>query len=246
MLEEAHYALHALETYHWWYVGARAAYRTLLWLGLGTADGSRRMLEVGSGSGGNLPLLSSYGPTVGVEYSHLALQLTRERPALGLVQARAEALPFADNSFDGVHLLGVIEHLDDDAAALREAGRVCRPGGAITLLTSALPILWSHHDEANRHKRRYLRRELASVIRSSGLVPLRLSYQNFFTLLPTLIVRLLQRLTPQTPHYNMGQPGPFLNGLLGGLLGLEAWLIRYISLPIGVDLVAVCRPEKAS
>ncbi len=244
MLEEAYYELHALEAKHWWYVGARAVYGTLLWLGFGAPDGTRRMLEVGSGSGGNLAMLGDYGPVAGVELSWLALKLTPTRPELGLVQARAEALPFVEGSFDGVHLLGVIEHLDTEALALREAARVCRPQGAVSLLTSAMPILWSHHDAANLHKRRYLRRGLEKVLREAGLAPLRISYQNFFTFIPTLLVRLWQRGALRTPRYDMGQPPPLINALLGWLLRLEAWLIRFVELPIGVDLVAVCRPER--
>ena len=242
MREEAYHALHALEEQHWWYVGARAIYRTLLEIGWGPPLGARRMLEVGSGSGGNLALLSEYGPTVGLEPSPLALRLARQRPLGALVQGRAEALPFARRAFDGVHLLGVIEHLDQDEAALREAARVCRPEGAVTLLTSAVPLLWSHHDEANRHRRRYSRRQLQARLERAGLLPLRLSYQNFFTFLPTLLVRLWQRRRAQPPRYDMGRPPAPVNMLLIWLLRLEAWLIRFLPLPIGVDLVAVCRP----
>jgi SAM-dependent methyltransferase len=246
MLEEAYHELHALEGSHWWYVGARAVYRTLLLIGFGKPKGGDRMLEVGSGSGGNLSLLSEYGPTAGVELSWIGLSLTPVRPALGLVQAKAEALPFMKDTFDGVHLLGVIEHLDDDIQALREAARVCRPNGAITMLTSALPILWSHHDEANMHKRRYIRRELNKKIFEAGCIPVRISYQNFFSFLPTLFVRLRQKIAHQSPLYDMGKPPPLLNSMLASGLRFEAWLIRYLDLPIGVDLVAVCRPKKST
>lgn len=241
MRKEAYHALHSLENEHWWYVGARAAYATLLQMGLGRPRGSLRVLEVGSGSGANFPLLEQFGPTAGAEPFATPLQLTPNRPALGLTQARAEVLPFANNSFDCVALLGVIEHVQDDAAALREAARVCRPGGAVVLLTSALQVLWSHHDEANRHVRRYTRRQLRGVLVAAGLAPVRLSYQNFFTFLPTLLVRLWQRRAPRPPRYDMGHPPAFANALLTAALRLEAFLIRFVPLPIGVDLVGLCR-----
>jgi SAM-dependent methyltransferase len=245
MFETAYHELHTLEGSHWWFRGARAVYRTLLLIGFGKPNGETRMLEVGSGSGGNLLLLSDYGPTVGVEVSWTGLSLTPVRPILGLVQARAEALPFRHNAFNGIHLLGVIEHLDDDERALKEAARVCCPDGAITILTSALPVLWSHHDEANLHKRRYIRRELKRKICEAGCIPLRISYENFFTFLPTLFSRLWQRRAGRTPRYDMGKPPSVLNSFLTYLLFFEAWLIRYLELPIGVDLVAVCRPKKS-
>ncbi len=243
MLDEAHYALHALEGEHFWYVGARAVYRVLLKIGLGAPKQSRRILEVGSGSGGNLPLLEEYGPAVGLDVAWLAFDLAESRPSIGLVQASANALPFADASFEGVALLGLIEHLEDDRQTLSEARRVCRSQGAVVLLTSALPILWSHHDDANLHHRRYTRTELQQKLKQAGLRPLRLSYQNFFTFIPTLLVRLWQRRTQSAPRYDMGTPSKLVNALLTRLLKLEAWLIRYIPLPIGVDLVAACRPD---
>jgi len=241
MLEEAYLELHALETQHWWFVGARIVYRTLLHLGLGPPSGRQRILEIGSGSGGNLALLSEYGPTVGVEPSWLALKLTRFRPELGLVQARAEALPFMKNCFDGVNLLGVIEHIEQDKAVLDEAVRVCRRNGALILLTSALPILWSHHDEANLHKRRYTKSGLHQLLKSARLAPLRLSYLNFFIFAPVFIVRLWQRFRSTAPKYDMSKPGRLFNNILILLLKLEAWLIQKVELPIGVDLVAVCK-----
>lgn len=243
MFEEAYRALHDLENDHWWYIGARVVYRTLMEIGLGRPQGGCRLLEVGSGSGGNLPLLGMWGPTLGAELSPLALALTPKKPALGLVLASADHLPLRDGAFDGVALLGVIEHLDNDLAALREARRVCRLDGAVILLTSAVPALWSHHDEANRHRRRYWRTELKEKLAQTDLYPIRLSYQNFFTFFPTLAVRLWQRRNPQPPRYDMSMPPRPVNALLSALLRLEAWFIRFFPLPIGVDLVAVCRPD---
>jgi len=243
MLEDSYYKLHALESEHWWYVGARAVYHTLLNMVLGAHSNNYRLIEIGSGSGGNLKLINSFGPTVGVEPSRLAIDMTPTFPTLGLVQARAEALPFAKEIFDGINLLGVIEHLEDDEAGLFEAARVCKSKGGLVLLTSALPILWSHHDDANFHKRRYVKKNLEALLLKSGFVPSRLSYQNFFTFLPVLIIRLWQNRRYQTPKYDMGSPPKIINRLLIWLIKIEAILIRFISLPIGVDLVAVCRKE---
>lgn len=244
MIEEAYDALDALQDRHWWYLGARAAYRTLLDLGLASRPG--RILEVGSGTGGNLALLEEYGTVCGLELSARALAMTGSRPGLGLVQGSADRLPFSDGSFDVVGLFGLIEHLDDDLLVLREAARVCAQGGCVALLTSALPILWSHHDEANRHRRRYTRRQLIDLIEAAGLVRVKVSYQNFVTFIPTLAIRLIQRRSPRPASYDMGPPLMLINALLRFLLRLEAWLLRFVSFPVGVDLVAVARPAPVS
>ena len=99
-----------------------------------------------------------------------------------------------------------------------------------------------HHDEANLHRRRYYRRELVQKLTMSGLHPIRVSFQNFFTFLPVWMTRWWQRRSPRPPEYDMGTLSRGVNALLTGLLRLEAWLIRRVALPFGVDLVAVCRP----
>lgn len=244
MLDEAYQALFELQDTHWWNVGAKYIYRRLLELGIGTDKRRLHMLEVGCGSGANLKLLGEYGYTAGLDVSAQALLRIAERPALGLVQATVDALPFAADSFDGVHLLGVIEHLDDDLGALQETVRVGRDGAVVLLLTSALPVLWSPHDEANLHRRRYLRKQLVTLFARAGLRVEILSYQNFFVFPLTLVVRMWQRFTSSGPRFDVGNPPEFLNRLLIGLVRLEAWLLGRVNLPIGVDLVALCRVSK--
>lgn len=244
MQEESYTALHQLEDTHWWFIGARFIYRSLIEIGLGKETKNPRMLEIGCGSGGNLPMLSAFGPTVGLEISSRALGMIKDRPQLGLVQAKAEALPFAADSFDGVHLWGVIEHLDDDLAGLREAWRVSRPNGFVTLLTSAIPFLWSHHDEANLHKRRYFRGQLKDLLKNARLIPLRISYQNIFAFFPTLLIRRVQRLFTLSSRYDMGVSSGLVNKFMIILLRFEAWFLRKHEFIVGVDLVAVSRVLK--
>ncbi|MDA0837999.1 MAG: class I SAM-dependent methyltransferase [Planctomycetota bacterium] len=246
MIEEAYDALYQLEEHHWWYVGARAAYRSLLELGLGRPTGRLRMLDVGVGTGGNLELLSDYGSTTGLDFSLNALRKIGSRPATGIIQGSADHLPFVDNAFDGVTLLGLIEHVEDDLKTLKEAARVCKPEGAVVLLTSAVPALWSHHDEANQHLRRYTRSGLQALVHEAGLRILRLSYLNFSVFFPVLFVRVLQRLSKPEPHYDMGRPREWTNLLLKSVMCAEARILRHVPLPIGVNLVAACRPVRPS
>ncbi|RME58677.1 hypothetical protein D6779_05965 [Candidatus Parcubacteria bacterium] len=105
--------------------------------------------------------------------------------------------------------------------------------------------MWSHHDLANQHRRRYWRKDLRAVIYRAGLIPIRLSYQNFFTFLPALLIRLWQRHRVQEARYDMGDVPVWLNTFLELLLRFESMLIRLIPLPIGINLVATCvRPEE--
>ncbi len=237
MEESAYLELHQLEQRHWWYLGTRSLYRTLLRRFVGRQAGT--VLDVGCGSGGNLALLSQWGRVVGLEPWRPALEMAP--PVAALVEGRAETLPFRDEAFGLVALLGVIEHVADDVGMLSEARRVCRRGGTILLLTSALMFLWSQHDEANRHVRRYTAGELRRKAEGVGLRVRRLSYQNAFLFPIAAPVRLVQRLLPPrgAPHLDMFPlPEPF-NMALASLLAFEGWLMQWIELPIGVSLVAV-------
>jgi SAM-dependent methyltransferase len=240
MREGAYADIRQLERDHWWYRGTRAVYRSLLRRYAPRAAGP--VLDVGCGSGGNLALLSDWGPVTGLDPWHPALRACPAGQAR-LSQGDARALPFADGTFGLVAVLGVLEHVADDVGVLREARRVCHPGGVVLLLTSAFMFLWSQHDEANRHLIRYTAGELRARAASAGLQVRYLSYQNAFLFPLVVPVRLLQRLLPASgePRIDMFPVPEPLNSALAGLLALEGRLMARVGMrfPAGVSLVAV-------
>jgi 2-polyprenyl-3-methyl-5-hydroxy-6-metoxy-1,4-benzoquinol methylase len=104
----------------------------------------KRVLEVACGRGGFAKLLASRGAVMfGADFSETALRIAqskvpanRERAVhIGLAQADAQQLPYADESFDIVVSCETIEHLPDPGSALKELARVCRTGGLLYLTT---------------------------------------------------------------------------------------------------------------
>ncbi|MCH9648705.1 MAG: class I SAM-dependent methyltransferase [Deltaproteobacteria bacterium] len=71
--------------------------------------------------------------------------------AMGLISA----LPFPDGSFDLACAFDIVEHVDDDEAALSELARVCRPGAALLLAVPLHASSWTAFDEFVGHRRRY-------------------------------------------------------------------------------------------
>jgi SAM-dependent methyltransferase len=246
MQSQAYQAMLNMQERHWWWRGMRRLYCTALSRFVPPDLQHmrvRRVIDVGCGFGANLPILNPLGSVVGVDVSLEALRAIRKRPALGLVQAEADALPFRAGTFDVVALLAVVEHVDRDDRVLSEAYRVTRHGGIQILLTSAFMLLWSHHDRANNHRRRYRARQLDRLQRRAGWNVLVTSYANAFVFPAVALIRIIQRRVRthrETAAYDMGPDLGPLNGLLETMLAVEAWLIaHHIALPFGVDLFSV-------
>ena len=116
-----------------------------------------RILDAGSGLGFYLVLLSrvSRSRLTGLEWDRARLKAARgeESERIGLFQGDVTAMPFAGGSFDKLILSEVLEHLEDETAALREACRVLRPAGvlAVTVPNSQYPFLWDPLNYTREH-----------------------------------------------------------------------------------------------
>lgn len=244
MRAEEHDELADMESDYWWHVGRRHLIRSLLEARL-PPDPNRRVLDVGCGAGGNLGLLAEFGDVLGAEPAGPGLDGCRAR-GLGpdrVVEAGAERLPFDDESFGLVTALDVIEHLDDDLGALKEMRRVLRPGGHLLLTVPAYRFLWSVHDEALGHRRRYMASEIHRLLNAVGLTILRRTYAISFPLPGIMGFRIAQGLIPSLYRESASYvhlPGP-LNKLLIGALKLEASLIKRVDLPVGTSIIALSR-----
>jgi SAM-dependent methyltransferase len=152
-------------------------------------------------------------------------------------------LPFADGAFDLVTALDVIEHIDDDVAALGELRRVLRPGGRLLVAVPAFTFLWGRQDEVSHHRRRYTRATLARALAQAGFAVVRESYFNTLLFPPIAAVRLGRRLLRRPGRRQSDfELGPArLNGLLGAVFGAEAALVARTDLPFGVSLLALAR-----
>jgi len=101
------------------------------------------VLDVACGTGAvTLELVRRYGcHVVGVDQSPEMLAAARARvgPEVELQEARAEELPFADGTFDGLTFTYLLRYVDDPAATMRELARVVRPGAPIAMLEFSVP-----------------------------------------------------------------------------------------------------------
>ncbi len=153
-----------LEQRHWWYAERRSILHRIL--------RDRRTggwaADIGAAAGGNTRVLESLGwRSLALEYSATGADLARSR---GLLVSRADAhcLPLRTDSMGVVTALDVLEHLEDDGTAARELRRVLRPDGVLVVAVPADPALWSAHDDAVGHLRRYTEESLRALLTGAG------------------------------------------------------------------------------
>jgi len=144
--------------------------------------------------------------------------------------------------------------VDDDQRLIREFHRVLRPGGCLMATVPAHPYLWSDHDIALHHFRRYTAKSLRRLLATGKLRPLRFSYCITIVHPPIVIFRLVQK-TFQRLVYKPGQHRhrthlirlpQWANKLLIKVLRLEASLLRRIDLPVGTSLITLAQKKSPS
>jgi SAM-dependent methyltransferase len=235
----------ALQDAHWWFVGRGVLVRSLVERECALRGGpARRLVDVGSGTGSLLASLRPFAEdAVGVELDETALGLSR---ALGLDvrQAPAHELPFPDQSVDIVTAFDVLEHLDDDLGAAREFRRVLEPDGALLVTVPAYRFLWSQHDVAHGHARRYTRRTLTELLRAAGL-EIRQSGYFMSLLFPLALVERLTARFRRPSAQVLAMPPRRLNALLLRILLAERRRVLAGGFPFGLSVFAIARPVAA-
>jgi SAM-dependent methyltransferase len=240
VLAQEYEAMHSLELEHWWFRGRRRILLQTLRNALRPKTAPPRILDLGCGTGGNTLSYAQLGSVVGVEPDPLALGLAHARGGARYCRSNGTQLPFRNGVFDAVVASDVLEHIEDDGSAVLEIARVLRQGGLAVISVPAHQWLFSQHDAALHHFRRYAKSGLRDLLQRSGLQARRLSYWNAALFPAICLSRLLDR--HRRTHGSRVEsklPPRTINEGLSGLLAVEAAILRHASLPWGVSLLSV-------
>jgi SAM-dependent methyltransferase len=237
---EEYERMYRWEQEYWWFVARTELLEFAVreWAHLAP---DARILDLGCGTGANLEKLARFGSATGIDFSPEALSFCRKRALGPLVRGSGEALGLRSGTYDLVTAMDTLEHMPHDLDALAEAFRVLKPGGRMLVAVPAFGFLWSEHDEALQHRRRYTGRELTAKLELTGFRVEQLTYALFFLFLPVLAMRFLQNLLKKDPHPKAAirRLPDWLNHALVLLHRLETGLLSWVRWPIGVTVLAV-------
>ncbi|HEY0049773.1 MAG TPA: class I SAM-dependent methyltransferase [Pyrinomonadaceae bacterium] len=243
MQQHTYAIMNRVEDSHWWFVGRRLILESFLrqiHSALGARDSALKILDVGCGTGANLEMLAQFGAAEGVDVSDSALEFCRAK-GLKTHKGLAEKLPFDDESFDLVTALDVVEHLDDDAAGLKEMHRVLKSGGRTLIFVPAFMWLWGVQDDISNHRIRYTKKQIVERLEKAGFEIERATYANWTFFAPILAGRTLMKITGIKPESENNVNVSALNGVFGKLFGAERFWLKNFDFPFGVSIVIVAK-----
>lgn len=231
----------AHDSTHWWYRARREILADYL-----TREGhlpeEARILEIGCGTGHNLPMLARFGDVEAIEIDPVARGIASERLGKPVLAAPLPDLPGIERgAYDLIAVLDVVEHIEDDVAALKAMRDCLKPGGKILIAVPAHQWMWSAHDVVNHHHRRYSKATLGKAIADAGLDHNGLRYFNSLLFPLAAAARVAGRLSGRDDSDDSPPPKP-LNTLFETIFGWERHLVGRAPLPPGVSIVTLASP----
>ncbi len=188
-------------------------------------------------------MLSEFGNhVVGVEMNEKARVRAEER---GIATVMSGYLPDHMPTLPPqtcIAAFDVLEHVEQDTAALQALYHQLSNNGLLLLTVPALPWMWGRHDVRHHHFRRYTRGVLKQRLEAAGFHVERISYFNTLLSPLAIMIRLIHKLSSSDGKHCDVMPFAWLNRLFTCIFSAEKWVLaRGLNFPIGISLIAVGR-----
>lgn len=230
-----------IQNTHWWFRARRKILARLIEM-LNLPEPAA-VLELGCGAGGNLTMLQRFGVVRAVELDASARAYASKISGLNVeAGCLPDRLPEWSDQFDLVCMFDVLEHIEDDAAALRRIRQLVRRGGRVLITVPAYGWLFGPHDRAHHHFRRYTKRALRQKLREAGFRVARIGYFNTL-LFPAVVVERLTNMATNSQRQAVGLPPAWLNNVLYRVFAIESMFVRHFLFPFGTSVIAIVHAD---
>lgn len=240
MKKESYSLIENLEDYHWWHRARREIIVDTIINNIPNYS-SKKLLDIGCGSGYFLSKISKYIPnSMGIE-SHEYRNIKYDN----IKKCNIFDNKLENNSFDIITALDVIEHIENEKQFLNEIKRLlCNyEGGGILITVPAYQWLFTYHDIVNEHYRRYGLKKLKNLLLENGFEIKKITYFNFFLFPPFMIVRLIHKIfnIKKVENEKIG----IFNNTLYKIFNLEKYILRKINFPFGSSVLVFCKLKES-
>lgn len=230
--------LYIQEEKHWWHISKRKVVALLLGAFLNSKK--LKILDIGCGAGKTMDMLSGFGTVWGVDNNKKALSFCKKRDKFRHLRlGEAADTGFQDDFFDLITMLDVLEHTDE-RDTLAETNRILKAGGIMIISVPAYQWLWSRWDVVLKHKKRYTKRDLESVVKEYGFTIMLCSYMYSFLVLPAFILRKIKS-NKNSYNSDFSANPPLINFLFTMLANIERYFVMKGWIPFGTSLILVCK-----
>ncbi|NQX88526.1 MAG: class I SAM-dependent methyltransferase [Halioglobus sp.] len=234
-----------LDEVHFWRVGKRKL--VMEWLQNNLPNPCRSILDVGGAASLLTKELSQLGTVTVVEPDKKMVELASSNARVQVISGQFPGLPVSDRC-DVVTLLDVLEHIEDDRAALEELLSLLNPRGLLVITVPAYMWLWTDHDVILHHKRRYTLTQLESLLNEVGFRVTRSSYYTSLLFPLMAASRLANRVRfgrgkKNKPEYAPRNPSALVNRILVAVMSMERKILRFVRLPFGGSMIVLCTPK---
>jgi SAM-dependent methyltransferase len=174
-------------------------------------------------------------------------KLARDLPGVPLIRFDLLRCPLPDQSVDVLVMLNVLEHIEDDVTALKNAFKLLKPGGALVIEVPAGPRLYDSYDAELCHFRRYSVSELKRKLNDAGFNVCRKSHLGFVLYPAFAAVKLLNKWLPSRRKKTLVRDqaaSTSSSALVNLAMKFESNYLSTFHLPVGIRALAVAiRPK---
>lgn len=234
-----------LEDNYWWHVGRKS----IISHQMKRLDLNKRpkILNIGCGTGGMIPLFEQYGDVTNTDISDEAIKFCRQHGYKNVVKYNGKKLPFNTREFDMVIATDVLEHIENDDDALAEWRKLLKPNGHLLITVPAYQWLWSEHDESLHHYRRYSASQLHNKVNQNGYKVIKRSYAIAFSFPVIVAYRLVSSVSGKDKSKKASSYvilPKLINDLFTNLLRVEARILKYANFPFGTSILIIASNDK--